>query len=79
MCFLKHSDIKGFRIALDTDLRKRKGVACQGLLELKSKISTKSGPWAIDTDTLGASVSNLVESVTSCQPPTLNSDIFAAS
>ena len=41
MCFLKHSDMKGFRIALDTDPRKRKGVACQNLLELKSKISIK--------------------------------------
>ena len=33
--------MKGFRITLDTDLGKRKGVACQSLLELKSKISSK--------------------------------------
>ena len=37
----KNLDMKGFRITLDTDLRKRKGVACQSLLELRSKISIK--------------------------------------
>lgn len=34
-------NMKGFRITMDTNLRKRKGVACQSLLELRSKISIK--------------------------------------
>lgn len=41
MCFPKCLNMKGFRIALQTDLTYRKGVACRSLLELKSKISSK--------------------------------------
>ena len=41
MCIPKYLDMKGFRITLDTDLTKRKGVACQSLHELRSKISIK--------------------------------------